>query len=34
MRESLPERLEDGPITLGIWLIGGSIVALLASLLL
>ncbi len=33
MREPLPERLEDGPITLGAWLVGGMIVALLVALL-
>ncbi len=34
MRETLPEPLEDGPITLSVWLIGGLIIALLVALLL
>jgi hypothetical protein len=34
MRKPLPERLEDGPITLSVWLIGSLIVVLLVALLL
>ena len=34
MRETLPDLIEDRPITLGAWLIGGSVVALLVALLL
>ena len=34
MREPLPDQLEDRPITFGVWLIGGLIVALLVALLL
>ena len=34
MRETLPDLIEDRPITLGAWLIGCSVVALLVALLL
>ena len=34
MRETLPDLIEDRPITFGAWLIGGSVVALLVALLL
>jgi len=34
MREPLPDLIEDRPITLSVWLIGGSVVALLVALLL
>ena len=33
MRETLPESLEDRPITLGAWLLGGAVVVLLLALL-
>ena len=33
MREILPDLIEDRPITLSVWLIGGSVIALLVALL-
>jgi len=33
MRQPLPDNLEDRPITLAVWLVGGAIVALLLALL-
>jgi hypothetical protein len=34
MRQPLPDLIEDRPITLGMWLIGGLVIALLLALLL
>lgn len=34
MRETLPDLIEDRPITLGVWIIAVSVVALLVALLL
>jgi len=33
MQDNLPERLEDRPITLAAWLVGGAVIALLLALL-